>query len=326
MASYPEVRLRRLRRSAPMRRQMRENRIDPARLVLPVFVTAAAEARPIPALPGHSQLPVGEAAALAKEAEAAGIGGVLLFGLPAAKDEAGTGAWDPEGPVPAALRAVAAAAPGLVRWADVCLCQYTSHGHCGVLAGETVDNDATLPLLSRAAVAYADAGADVVAPSDMMDGRMAALRRSLDGAGHHDVAICSYAAKFASAFYGPFRDAAGSAPAFGDRRSHQLDPANGREAQREIATDVDEGADLVMVKPAGPYLDVLAVARREAGVPVVAYQVSGEYAALHAAADRGWLDLDAAVTETLTGIVRAGADVVITYFAIEAARMAATRG
>jgi porphobilinogen synthase len=180
--------------------------------------------------------------------------------------------------------------------------------------------------LSRAAVAYADAGADVVAPSDMMDGRVAALRRSLDGAGHHDVAICSYAAKFASAFYGPFRDAAGSAPAFGDRRSHQLDPANGREAQREIATDVDEGADLVMVKPAGPYLDVLAVARREAGVPVVAYQVSGEYAALHAAADRGWLDLDAAVTETLTGIVRAGADVVITYFAIEAARMAATRG
>ena len=243
---------------------------------------------------------------------------MLLFGLPDEKDD-GRAAADPLGPVPSALRQLHAAALDLVLIADVCLCEYTTHGHCGVLRDGAIDNDATLPLLADAAVAYADAGADVVAPSDMMDGRVAAIRAALDDAGHGEAAILSYAAKFASAFYGPFREAAECTPQIGDRAGYQMDPANGREAMAEIAADIAEGADMVMVKPAGPYLDVLAAARARYDVPLAAYQVSGEYAALHAAADRGWIDLRRAAIESLIGIARAGADVTITYFALEAA-------
>jgi porphobilinogen synthase len=305
-----------------MRRAVAETRLDPARFVLPVFVvTGEGVRRPIESMPGHAQLSVDQVALLAKEAEAAGIGGILFFGLPDHKDEIGSSAWDPSGPVPRAIEAVTAAAPGLVRWADVCLCEYTSHGHCGPLRGELVDNDSALPLLARAATAYAEAGAEVVAPSDMMDGRVGAIRSTLDADGHNDTVICSYAVKYASGYYGPFRDAAGSVPAFGDRRSHQMDPANLREAIREAVLDVDEGADLVMVKPAGPYLDVVRAVRETVDVPVVAYQVSGEMAMIEAAAAQGWIDRDRVIIESLTGIARAGAGVVLTYFALDAARL-----
>lgn len=308
--------------TASMRRMVRETRLDPSQFVLPVFVVPGDDVRkPIGAMPGHAQMSVDHIVALAKEAEAEGVGGMLFFGVPAGKDEIGSGAWDPSGPVPRAMEAVASAAPGLVRWADVCLCEYTSHGHCGPLSGETIDNDAALPLLARAAVAYAEAGADVVAPSDMMDGRVAALRAALDDQGHVDTVICSYAVKYASAYYGPFREAAGSTPAFGDRRSHQMDPANGREALREVALDMTEGADMVMVKPAGPYLDVIRAVREDVDVPVVAYQVSGEFAMIEAAAHNGWIDREPVVLESLTGIRRAGADVICTYLALDAARL-----
>jgi porphobilinogen synthase len=247
---------------------------------------------------------------------------VLLFGLPASKDETGSGAWDPAGPVPQAIASIKRRAGDLVVIADVCLCEYTSHGHCGVLDASTgaVANDGTLPLLARAAVAYADAGADIVAPSAMMDHQVAAIRAALDDAGHGDVAILSYAVKYASAFYGPFREAAESAPAFGDRRSYQMDPPNAREALREASLDVAEGADALMVKPAGPYLDVLRLVRERFDLPLAAYQVSGEYAMLKAAAERGWLDERRAALESLVGIRRAGADLVITYYAKDAAR------
>lgn len=289
--------------------------------VLPVFVVQGTGTRDeISSMPGTYRLSVDELIPLAKEAESLGVGGMIFFGIPETKDEQGTSAWNPDGPVPQAIAAVKHHAPGLVTWADVCLCEYTSHGHCGVLEGDAIDNDATLPLLARAALAYAAAGADVIAPSDMMDGRVGAIRNALDGAGLEDTAICSYSVKYASAFYGPFRDAAGSAPAFGDRRTHQMDPPNAREAQREVELDVLEGADMVMVKPAGPYLDVISEIRDLVALPVVAYQVSGEFSMVKAAAERGWIDGERVMMESLVGIVRAGADIVLTYFAIEAAR------
>ena len=321
MSEYPTIRPRRLRRTESIRRMVTETRLDPAQFVLPVFVVPGTDVvNPISSMPGHSQMSVDGIAALAKEAEAAGVGGMIFFGIPETKDEIGSPGWDPAGPVPQAIAAVAAAAPNLTRWADVCLCEYTSHGHCGPLDGDVVDNDATLPLLAEAARVYVDAGADVVAPSDMMDGRVAAIRSGLDAAGHSDIAICSYAVKYASAFYGPFRDAAESAPAFGDRRSYQMDPANAREARREAALDEAEGADMLMVKPAGPYQDIIRDLRDRTHLPLAAYQVSGEFSMIEAAAAAGWIDRQRVMLESLTGIVRSGADIVLTYFAIDAAR------
>ena len=312
---------RRLRRTPALRRLFRETRLSAASLVLPVFVDArATEPEPIASLPGHVRWPVGRVNEIAERARRASIGGLLLFGLPSEKDGRGEAAFDPFGPVPTALRALRERDDDLVLIADVCLCEYTTHGHCGVLdeRGE-VQNDATLPILAEAAVAYARAGADIVAPSDMMDGRVAAIRSALDRGGFAQTSVLSYAAKFASSFYGPFREAADCAPSFGDRSTYQMDPPNGREAIAELAADIEEGADAVMVKPAGPYLDVIARARERFDVPLAAYQVSGEYAALHAAAERGWMDLRRAALESLVAVVRAGADVVVTYFALEAA-------
>jgi porphobilinogen synthase len=322
LTNFPIVRPRRLRMGAAIRRAVAETRLHPAQFVLPVFVVSGEGVRnPIASMPGHFQLSIDQIALLAKEAESVGVGGMIFFGIPDHKDEEGSSAWDPDGPVPRAIEAVADAAPELVRWADVCLCEYTSHGHCGPLRGQVVDNDSALPLLAKAALAYADAGADVIAPSDMMDGRVAAIRAALDERGHQETVICSYAVKYASAYYGPFRDAAGSAPAFGDRRSHQMDPPNRREAIREAQIDVAEGADMVMVKPAGPYLDVVAAVRARVEVPVVAYQVSGEFAMIEAAAAQGWIDRDRVILESLTGISRAGAGIILTYFALDAARL-----
>lgn len=320
--SYPNVRPRRLRSRDALRKVVAETRLHPSQFVLPVFVASGQDVcRPIKSMPGHAQLSVDRLALLAKEAEAAGVGGIIFFGVPDDKDDIGSGAWESGGLVPRAIEAVSAAAPDLVRWADVCLCEYTSHGHCGPLRGDTVDNDATLPLLSRTALAYANAGAEVVAPSDMMDGRVRAIRSALDSDGHTETVICSYAVKYASAFYGPFRDAAGSAPTFGDRRTHQMDPPNVREALREVRLDIEEGADMVMVKPAGPYLDVVHAVSGEVDVPLVAYQVSGEMAMIEAAASQGWIDRERVIIESLTGIARAGADVILTYFAIDAAKL-----
>jgi len=320
MSSFPTVRPRRLRMRGALRRAVAETRLHPSQFVLPVFVVAGEGVRkPIESMPGHAQLSVDHVALLAKEAQAAGIGGMIFFGIPEQKDEVGSSAWDPTGPVPRAIEAVATAAPELLRWADVCLCEYTSHGHCGPLRGEVVDNDAALPLLARAAIVYADAGADVIAPSDMMDGRVGAIRAALDDKSHTESVICSYAVKYASGYYGPFREAAGSAPALGDRRSHQMDPPNVREAIREAVLDVAEGADMVMVKPAMPYLDIIRRVKDEFGVPTFAYQVSGEYAMLCAAFEKGWLDADKIILESLTGIKRAGADAILTYFARTAA-------
>ena len=311
----------RLRRQKRIRDLVAETRLDPSMLILPVFVDANVTApSEIASLPGHARLPVRDIPRIAERASGAGIGGLLLFGLPTEKDEHGENAADPLGPVPTALRALREPSPGLVLIADVCLCEYTTHGHCGVVTREgAIDNDATLPFLAAAARVYAEAGADVVAPSDMMDGRVAAIREELDAAGLPEAAILAYSAKYASSFYGPFRDAADCAPRFGDRAGYQMDPANGREALGEIAADIDEGADMVMVKPAGPYLDVIAAARGRFDVPLAAYQVSGEYAALHAAAARGWIDLRRGALESLTGIARAGADMIVTYFALDAA-------
>ena len=321
VSSPKRFRRSRLRRQARVRRLVAETRLDPSMLLLPVFVDANITApSEIASLPGHARLPVREVPRIAERAMSAGIGGVLLFGLPAEKDDRGENAADPLGPVPMALRALRDAAPDLVLIADVCLCEYTTHGHCGVVAPDgAIDNDATLPLLAAAARTYAEAGADVVAPSDMMDGRVAAIRQELDDADLTETAILAYSAKYASSFYGPFRDAADCAPRFGDRSAYQMDPRNGREALAELAADLEEGADMVMVKPAGPYLDVIAAARRRFDAPLAAYQVSGEYAALYAAAARGWLDLPRAALESLTGIARAGADVIVTYFALDVA-------
>jgi porphobilinogen synthase len=314
--SFPVHRGRRWRRTPGLRAVARETRISADQLVAPLFVHDAERSRePIASLPGHARWTPERAADEAAALAALGVGSVLLFGIPELKDAEGRGAWAEDGPVPRAIRAIKRRAPELVVWADVCLCEYTDHGHCGVLRAGEVDNDATLPLLARAAVAYARAGADVVAPSDMMDGRVAAIRAGLDQAGCADTAIVSYAVKYASAFYGPFREAAGSTPRSGDRRGYQMDSANVREAVREAEADVEEGADALIVKPGGPYLDVVRAVREAVRVPVAAYQVSGEYAALHAAADRGWLDLERAMWETTLGLRRAGADLVISYFA-----------
>ncbi len=316
------ARIGRLRRMPAARRMLAETSLAVEHLILPLFVRdGAGVVNPIGSLPGHAQWTVDRLEAEVDEIVALGIPAVLLFGIPDGKDDCGTGAEHAEGPVPRAARMIKARAPGLLVIADVCLCEYTAHGHCGVLdAGGAVDLDATLPRLARAAVAYADAGVDVVAPSAMMDGQVAAIRRALDAAGHREVPIMSYSTKFASAFYGPFRDAVGSAPAFGDRAGHQLPPGNAREAVRESLRDVAEGADLLMVKPAGAYLDVIHRVRRRSSLPLAAYQVSGEYAMLEAAAERGWLDRRRAALESLVAIRRAGADLVITYYAKDAAR------
>ena len=319
--SYPQSRSRRLRRTEAFRRQVAETRLHAASFVLPLFVVPGrGVANPIGSMPGQSQLSVDELIPVVKEAASAGVGGVILFGIPEEKDETGSAAWDPAGPVPEAIRAIKDQVDDLVVWADVCLCEYTSHGHCGVLDGEIVDNDRTLPLLARASRAYAEAGADVIAPSDMMDGRVAAIRVALDDGGHEELAICAYSAKYASAYYGPFREAAESAPACGDRRTHQMDPPNVREALVEVSLDLAEGADMVMVKPAGPYLDVISAVRSRVDVPVVAYQVSGEYSMIEAAAANDWVDGDRVMLESLTGIRRAGAGIILTYFATRAAR------
>jgi porphobilinogen synthase len=312
---------RRMRRTPALRGLTRETRLHPDMLVAPLFVRPGSGLRePIGSMPGQHRLSVDELEREAERLLRAGVRSVLLFGLPEAKDDQGSGAWADDGIVQTAIRALRrAAGDELAIIADVCLCEYTSHGHCGVLGGASVDNDATLPLLAQSAVALADAGADVVAPSAMMDGQVTAIRAALDAAGATETAVLAYAAKHASAFYGPFREAADSAPAFGDRRSYQMDAANGREAIREIQADVVEGADLVMVKPALPALDLVAAARAAIDVPVAAYQVSGEYAAICAAAERGWLDRRAAALESLTAIARAGAGVIVTYFAADAA-------
>ena len=312
---------RRLRRDG-VRELVRETRLSAADLVAPVFVDATADERvEIPSMPGHERVPVDAAADRVQEVEDAGVGAVMLFGVPESKDAEGSRAWAEGGVIQRAMRSITAETDVTVI-GDVCLCEYTDHGHCGVLEDGarsdptlTVDNDATLERLGRIAVSQAEAGADVVAPSGMMDGMVGAIRSSLDAAGFEDVAVLSYAAKYESAFYGPFRDAADGAPAFGDRRHYQQDPANAREALREVALDVEQGADAVMVKPAMPYLDVVRAVRERFDRPVAAYQVSGEYAMLHAAAERGWLDLDAVAMESLLGIKRAGADVIVTYFA-----------
>jgi porphobilinogen synthase len=318
VSTFPVTRLRRLRRTGGLRSFVRETRLDLADFVLPVFV--APESLPNEALPACSRLTVEELVAEAEECAALGIQALLLFGIPEEKDEKGSGAWDDEGIVQQALRAVRKRVPDLVLVTDVCLCEYTSHGHCGVLDGDEVANDETLELLARTAASHAEAGADAVAPSDMMDGRVAALRTALDDTGFESTPILAYAAKYASAFYGPFREAAGSAPAFGDRRGYQLDPANVREALRECELDVAEGADLLMVKPALPNLDVIRAVRERFDLPVAAYNVSGEYAMVKAAGAAGWMDERAAAIESLTAIKRAGADVVVSYWAKQLAR------
>lgn len=317
------LRPRRLRRSPALRSCVRETRLSERELVHPLFVRDGSEIeRAIDAIPGHAQRSVDRLLPEVEETLALGIPAVLLFGIPGAKDALGSQAWNAAGPVPRAIEAIKRHQPSAVVIADVCLCEYTSHGHCGVLDrhGTSVANDATLPLLARAAVAYADAGADIVAPSAMMDRQVVTIRRALDDAGHQDVAILSYAVKFASAFYGPFRQAAESTPSAGDRRGYQMDAANGREAMREAALDVAEGADMLMVKPAGPYLDVIRAVRERFDLPLAAYQVSGEYAMLCAAGARGWIDARRATLESLLGIRRAGADLIITYAAKDVAR------
>jgi porphobilinogen synthase len=315
-------RQRRLRRTAGIRGLVRETRLSAESLVYPMFVLEGAGIRnEVRSMPGVCQLSVDEAVKEAAAAKADGVPAVLLFGLPAQKDAIGTLASDPEAPVQSAVRAIKREVPGLVVITDVCLCEYTSHGHCGILHGEEILNDATVDQLVKAALSHAVSGADIVAPSDMMDGRVGAIRKALDERGFEQVAIMSYAAKYCSAFYGPFRDAADSAPQFGDRRSHQMDPANVEEALREVEQDIEEGADIVMVKPAVPYLDVVARVKMRFGLPTAAYHVSGEYAMLKAAAANGWIDERRAMMETLTAISRAGADIIITYYARDAARL-----
>jgi porphobilinogen synthase len=319
--AFPEERPRRLRRTGALRALVRETRLEPAQLIQPVFVVEGQGTRePIRSMPGIERFAVDRVVEEAKEVERLGIAGVILFGVPGRKDALGSGAWDADGVVQRAVRRIKNAAPDLLVIADVCLCEYTDHGHCGVLEGEHVVNDRSLPLLARAAVSLAEAGADVVAPSDMMDGRVAAIRRALDAAGRSDTPILSYAAKYASAFYGPFREAAESAPQLGDRRGYQMDPGNAREALREIRADLDEGADMILVKPALPCLDVIRAAREICDVPLAAFQVSGEYSMLQAAIERGWLEGERAIDESLLAIRRAGADVVISYFAKDHAR------
>jgi porphobilinogen synthase len=327
--SFPTHRLRRLRRTEALRQQVRETRLSPDNLVAPLFVCEGeGQRREIASMPGCAQMSVDVLVEECRELASLGVPAVILFGLPEHKDAVGSSAADPEGPVPRALAALSRELPSLALWADVCLCEYTDHGHCGPIVEDwhgmrDVSNDATLPRLADAALAYARAGADVVAPSDMMDGRVGAIRRALDDDGRIDVVIVSYAAKYASAFYGPFREAAGSTPAFGDRRSYQMDPANALEALREVALDLDEGADIVMVKPALAYLDIVWRVKERFGVPVAAYNVSGEYAMVKAAGHAGWIDETRVAMELLVSIRRAGADIILTYFAKDAARLLA---
>ena len=314
-------RLRRLRTSETMRALVRETRLSPDSFVLPLFVCEGEGIRhEVGSMPGVFNLSVDEAVREAAAAKGDGVRSVLLFGLPDQKDDVGSAAYDPEAPVQSAIRAIKRELPDMLVMTDVCLCEYTDHGHCGIVIDDEIANDPTVDQIVRAAVSHAAAGADIVAPSDMMDGRVGAIRQALDERGFEHTAIMSYAAKYCSAFYGPFREAAASAPKFGDRRSHQMDPANALEALREVELDLEEGADIVMVKPAVPYLDVLARVKETFGYPTAAYHVSGEYAMLKAAARNGWLDERRAMLETLTAIRRAGADIIITYYAREAAR------
>jgi len=314
--------MRRLRATERMRRLVRETRLDPAQFVLPLFVCPGRGVRrEIGAMPGNFQMSVDEVVRECTEVKALGIGGVILFGLPEEKDESASGAYAADGTVQRALRAIKQEAPDLLLMTDVCNCEYTSHGHCGKIVDGDVDNDQTLAWLAATAVSHARAGADIVAPSDMMDGRVGAIRTALDENGFTNIPILSYAAKFASVFYGPFREAAESTPQFGDRRSYQMDPANGREAMREIEMDLEEGADMIMVKPAMPYLDLIWQARERFDVPLGAYQVSGEFSMIMAAARNGWIDCERAMMESLTSIRRAGADFILTYFAKPAARL-----
>jgi len=317
-------RLRRLRRTPAIRGLVREARLSADQFILPFFVCEGSQVRrEVSSMPGVFQLSVDETVKETTAAAGDGVRAVLLFGLPAEKDERGDAAFDDDGPVQQAIRAIRTAAPDTVVITDVCLCEYTSHGHCGIVSGDDIVNDATVEQLVRAAVSHAEAGAHIVAPSDMMDGRVGAIRAALDAQGFEQVAIMAYAAKYCSGFYGPFREAADSAPQFGDRRSHQMDPANADEALREVALDIDEGADIVMVKPAMPYLDILWRVKERFAYPTAAYQVSGEYAMIKAAARNGWIDEERAMMESLTAIRRAGADMIITYFAREAARVLA---
>ena len=322
--SYPRTRMRRLRRNDTLRRMVRETALSRDDLVLPLFVVEGSGVRePITSMPGVHRFSVDTVVREAKRVAAAGVPAVILFGIPEHKDARGSGADDPGGIVQRAVEAVKSAEPDLCVITDVCLCEYTDHGHCGIIEDGDVSNDPSVERLAATALSHARAGADIVAPSDMMDGRVGAIRSALDGGSLEDVAILAYSAKFASAYYGPFRDAAESAPAFGDRRSYQMDPPNRREALREMRADLDEGADVLMVKPALPYLDLVAEARREFEVPIAAYHVSGEYAMIHAAAERGWIDGDRAMDEALVSIKRAGADWILTYAALDvAARLA----
>ncbi|MBI3934030.1 MAG: porphobilinogen synthase [Acidobacteria bacterium] len=323
--SFPETRMRRLRRSDVLRSLVQETRLSAKNFIYPLFVCPGSGVqREIASMPGNFHFSVDRIGEECRAVAGLGIPAVLLFGIPETKDERGSGAYGDQCIVSQAVRAIRqAVGEKLLIACDVCLCEYTSHGHCGLIRGGEVDNDSTLALLAEASLSYARAGADIVAPSDMMDGRVRAIRAALDGASLAQVAILAYSAKYASVFYGPFREAADSAPQFGDRRSYQMDPANQREALREIALDIEEGADMVMVKPAMPYLDVIARARQEFNVPLAAYQVSGEYSMIVAAAERGWLDRERAMMESLTAIRRAGADVILTYFAKDAARLLA---
>jgi len=320
--AYPVHRMRRLRAKESLRSLVRETHLQPSQLVLPLFVCPGEGVRrEISAMPGNYQLSVDELVKECGQVQRLGLGGVILFGIPESKDELASGAYAEDGIIQRAVRAIKREVPELLVITDVCNCEYTSHGHCGKVVNGEVDNDATLEWLAATAVSHARAGADMVAPSDMMDGRVAAIRKALDAAGFTHTPILSYAAKYASVFYGPFREAAESAPRFGDRRSYQMDPANAREALREIELDIEEGADIVMVKPALPYLDIIRRARQRFDVPLAAYQVSGEFSMIVAAAQNGWLDRERAILETLTAIRRAGADIILTYFAKEAARL-----
>ncbi len=318
---FPDYRPRRMRQSEVFRRMVRETHLRVDDLILPLFAIHGKDVKnPIPSMPGHFQLSVNHVVKAAEEAFKLGIPGVILFGIPPKKDALGTQAYAKDGIVQKAVRAIKDKLPDLAVITDVCLCEYTDHGHCGVVEGQTIDNDATLDLLARTALSHAKAGADMVAPSDMMDGRVTEIRNALDEADFSHIPIMSYAAKYCSAFYGPFREAAESAPKFGDRRSYQMDPANSLEAIREVAMDVEEGADIIMVKPAMPYLDIICRVREEFDLPVAAYNVSGEFAMVKAAAERGWLDEKRTMMEMLTAIKRAGADIIITYFAMDAAK------
>jgi porphobilinogen synthase len=320
--AFPIHRTRRLRASDSMRRLVRETWLEPAQFVLPLFVCEGDNVyKPISSMPGQAQMSIDRIVAECREVESLGIGGVILFGIPAHKDETASEGYNPDGIVQRAIRAIKQECKKLVVITDVCNCEYTSHGHCGKVVGNDVDNDASLVWLADAALTHAQAGADIVAPSDMMDGRVAAIRARLDGAGFTNTPIFSYAAKFASCFYGPFREAAESTPQFGDRRSYQMDPPNAREAVHEMQLDLEEGADMLMVKPAMAYLDLIRAARERFPVPIGAYQVSGEFSMMHAAAEKGWIDLERVMIESLTSIRRAGADIILTYFAKDAARI-----